>query len=118
VDPPSQPGMEAACLIQVASCFSSILSGSRTSRERTSTGSWEPREQVNELPAHHLPAVARATKVLLLVRLEARLHEGRRVPDAVGVSVKVTRPRCRTCSAVGFPRMLTCVSWTSFRQKY
>jgi hypothetical protein len=28
------------------------------------------------------------------------------------------RPRCRTCSGVGFPRMLTCVSWTSFRQKY
>jgi hypothetical protein len=29
----------------------------------------------HELPAHHLPAVARATKVLLLVRLEARLHQ-------------------------------------------
>src|SRR2546425_13249347 len=28
--------MEAACLIQVASCFSSSLSDSRTSRERTS----------------------------------------------------------------------------------
>src|SRR5260221_2304377 len=41
-----------------------------------SRGSRDPREQVDELPAHHLPAVARATKVLLLVRLEARLHEG------------------------------------------
>src|SRR5262245_32411912 len=33
-------------------------------------------KQVDELPAHHLPAVARTAKVLLLVRLEARLHEG------------------------------------------
>src|SRR5258706_13679697 len=41
-----------------------------------SRGSRDPREQVDELPAHHLPAVARASKVLLLVRLEARLHEG------------------------------------------
>src|SRR5262245_56137564 len=41
-----------------------------------SAASWEPREQVDELPAHHLPAVARASKVLLLVRPEARLHEG------------------------------------------
>src|SRR5260221_6839450 len=41
-----------------------------------SRGSRDPREQVDQLPAHHLPAVARATKVLLLVRLEARLHDG------------------------------------------
>src|SRR6516165_1476009 len=41
-----------------------------------SAASWEPREQIDELPAHHLPAVARATEVLLLVRPEARLHEG------------------------------------------
>src|SRR6266852_4294263 len=46
------------------------------SRPRASIGSWDPREQVDDLPAHHLPAVARATKVLLLVRFEARLHEG------------------------------------------
>src|SRR6516162_5831224 len=45
-------------------------------RPRASTGSRDPREQVDELPAHHLPAVARASKVLLLVRPEARLHEG------------------------------------------
>src|SRR5204863_5630959 len=44
------------------------------SRPRASIGSWDPRDQVDELPAHHLPAVARATKVLLLVRPEARLH--------------------------------------------
>src|SRR3712207_7071879 len=31
------------------------------------------RSQVDELPAHHLPAVARTTEVLLLVRPEARL---------------------------------------------
>src|SRR5438093_7914312 len=36
VDPPSQPGREAACSIQVASCLSTSLSDSRTSRERTS----------------------------------------------------------------------------------
>src|SRR5262245_48482790 len=41
-----------------------------------SAASWEPREQVDELPTHHLPAVARAAEVLLLVRPEARLHEG------------------------------------------
>src|SRR6266508_2509945 len=46
------------------------------SRPRVSIGSWDPREQVDELPAHHLPAVARAVEVLLLVRPEARLHEG------------------------------------------
>src|SRR4051794_20453003 len=45
-------------------------------RPRASTGSWDPGEQVDELPAHHLPAVARAAEVLLLVRPEARLHEG------------------------------------------
>src|SRR5262245_40457384 len=45
-------------------------------RARAATGSWDPREQVDELPAHHLPAVARAGEVLVLVRLEARLHEG------------------------------------------
>src|SRR5262249_20073259 len=45
-------------------------------RPRPSTGSGDPREQVDELPAHHLPAVARAAEVLLLVRPEARLHEG------------------------------------------
>src|ERR1044072_4548289 len=39
-------------------------------------GSRDPREQLDELPAHQLPAVARATEFLLLVRLEARLHEG------------------------------------------
>src|SRR5438876_1744619 len=38
--------------------------------------SWDPREQRDELPAHHVPAVARAVEVPLLVRLEARLHEG------------------------------------------
>src|SRR3954470_1453978 len=35
-DPPSQPGMEAARLIQVSSCFSSVLSDSRTSSDRAS----------------------------------------------------------------------------------
>src|SRR5437667_4704574 len=44
-------------------------------RGRASTGSWKRREQVDELPAQHLPAVARTTRVLLLVRLEARVHE-------------------------------------------
>src|SRR4051812_27751370 len=45
-------------------------------RPRASAGSRGPREQVDELPAHHLPAVARAAEVLLLVRPEARMHEG------------------------------------------
>src|SRR5262245_7323809 len=42
---------------------------------RASTGSLDPGEQVDELSAHHLPAVAGAGEVLLLVRLEARLHD-------------------------------------------
>src|SRR5512134_4202174 len=39
------------------------------------TSLWDPGEQVDELAAHHPPAVARAAKGLLLVRFEARLHE-------------------------------------------
>src|ERR1700685_2785546 len=47
-------------------------------------GSWDPREQIDELSAHHLPAVARATEVLLLARLEARMHEGHAGPRRRG----------------------------------
>src|SRR5215207_3930578 len=35
----------------------------------------DPREQVDQLSTHHPPAIARAAEVLLLVLLEARLHE-------------------------------------------
>src|ERR1043165_398198 len=42
--------------------------------------SWDPRKQVDELPAHHLPAVTRAAGSLLLVRPEARLHDGQARP--------------------------------------
>src|SRR5215831_19329944 len=38
--------------------------------------SWDPLEQVDELAAHHLPAVAGAAELAILVRLEARLHDG------------------------------------------
>src|SRR5262245_26056778 len=44
-------------------------------RPRASTRSWDPREHVDELPAHQLPAVARTGEVLLLIRLEAGVHE-------------------------------------------
>src|SRR5262245_26130749 len=47
-----------------------------SSTRRASSGSWDPREQADELLAHHPPAVARAAECLFLVRLEARLHEG------------------------------------------
>src|SRR5881394_1375642 len=46
----------------------------RSPLAETATRSWDPREHVDELPAHRLPPVARAGEVLLLVRLEARLH--------------------------------------------
>src|SRR3990172_8650982 len=56
-------------------CRTQLFQFNETSSE-DETGSWDPREEVDELPAHHLPAVARAGEVLLLVRPEARLHEG------------------------------------------
>src|SRR6185436_9700220 len=36
----------------------------------------DPCEQLDELPAHQIPTVACAAEVLLLVRLEPRLHQG------------------------------------------
>src|SRR5580765_7740095 len=64
--------------MRIASSFfwSNWLGSEAKACEAGSTGSWDPREQVHELPAHHLPAVARAAEIPLLVRLEARLHEG------------------------------------------
>ena len=51
------------------------FNGTSSEDEPEADRSWDPREQVDELAAHHLPAVARATEVLLLVRFEARLQE-------------------------------------------
>ena len=53
------------------------FNGTSSENEPKRIGSWDPRKQVDELPAHHLPAVTRAAEVLLLVRLEAGLHEGK-----------------------------------------
>ena len=53
-----------------------------------------------------------------LAENEKKVDEFYKAAMSAGARDNILRLRCRTCSGVGFPGMLTCVSRTAFRQRH